>query len=577
MTTETTIPGKDAALETTIATLRAALARRRFRLTESAPAHELHGTWSIQLKDDDCPLLSAHGKGTTELAARASAYGAFVKRLATHDFWTRYHLGAKRGDAPFVHYPSERWFTPAADGSWPSELLNPALQALYNPEGDIDAGVLVDLNSGNAGRGICALPYQRLRDGASAYIPVNLIGNLYVGNGIAAGNTVDEARVQALSAIFERAIQFRVIGGGLCLPEVPGDVIARFPNIEAGIAALRGAGFGVLVKDASLGGKYPVMNVTLIHPKDQGVVTSYGAHPSLRIALERALAGLPQGLSLDALEGYPEPSFDPGDFGVVTNLESHFLGSGGVIAWDFLSDTSDYPFVDWNFSTTTGEDYQWLVDALHAEGKDIYVADFDEQGVYACRILVPDFSEIYPVEDLEWENDSGDNTLRPLLVRLQDLSVQECTALLVELQTSNLEDERAVWEILGLAVPAGTPWKQLRIGELKTLLALVVGDEEAVLEGCSWIHHYGDLAKPRRLVYRCIENIVRLREPENFRPALELLYGAETLAMAEALLDGSERFFGLEPLGPNFEGSAMHQSLLAAYDKLLAPGAGYMT
>jgi ribosomal protein S12 methylthiotransferase accessory factor len=40
------------------------------------------------------------------------------------------------------------------------------------------------------------------------------------------------------------------------------------------------------------------------------------------------------------------------------------------------------------------------------------------------------------------------------------------------------------------------------------------------------------------------------------------------LRQAEALLDGSERFFGLETLGPDMQGSAMHQTLLAAYDKL---------
>lgn len=38
------------------------------------------------------------------------------------------------------------------------------------------------------------------------------------------------------------------------------------------------------------------------------------------------------------------------------------------------------PFVDWNFSNTTEEDYQWLVDCIHGEGRDIYVADFSEQG-----------------------------------------------------------------------------------------------------------------------------------------------------------------------------------------------------
>ncbi|MBJ7309984.1 30S ribosomal protein S12 methylthiotransferase accessory factor YcaO [Rugamonas sp. CCM 8940] len=576
MTTETFIPGKDAALETTIATMQAKLAKRGFKLNESSLLHEVDGIWSTHMKDQECPMLFSNGKGATELAARASAYGEFVERLGTHYFWTHFNLGASRARRPVVHYPQEKWFQPGADGEWPAEMLNAELHAFYNPDGEIDGSVLVDLNSGNVERGICALPYQRLRDGSTAYIPVNIIGNLYVSNGMAAGNTVKEARSQALSEIFERAIKYRVIAEGLCLPEVPDDVVARFPAIAAGIAGLRKAGFGILVKDASLGGKYPVMNVTLIHPKDQGVFSSYGAHPRFEIALERAMTELLQGRVLASLEGFPEPSFDMSEINAVANLEIHFVDSSGVISWNFMSDTPDYPFCDWNFSTTTDEDYQWLVDAVHAEGKDIYVADFSEQGAYSCRILVPGFSEIYPVEDLEWENNSIGNELRPLLVRLHELSVQECTTLLADLQTSNLNDERPLWEILGLAAAPGTPWKQLRIGELKTLLALVVGDQEAILEGCDWIHHFKDLAAPRRLVYRCVEAIVKLDEDDesaNYTRSLELMFGGEALRLAEALLDGSERFFGLDTLGADFEGSAMHQTLLAAYDKLFAADA----
>lgn len=573
MTTETFIPGKDAALETTIATMQAKLAQRGFKLNESSLLHEVDGIWSTHMKDNDCPMLFSNGKGATELAARASAYGEFFERLGTHYFWTHFNLGATRANRPFVHYPQEKWFAIPADGSWPDEMLNPALHAFYNPDGEIDGSVLVDLNSGNVERGICTLPYTCVRDGSTAYIPVNIIGNLYVSNGMAAGNTLMEARSQALSEIFERAIKYRIIAEGLCLPEVPDDVIARYPNIQAGIAGLRAAGFGILVKDASLGGKYPVMNVTLIHPKDQGVFSSYGAHPRFEIALERAMTELLQGRALDSLEGFPEPGFDMSEINAVANLEIHFVDSSGVISWNFMGDTPDFPFCDWNFSTTTQEDYDWLVNAIHAEDKDIYVADFSEQGAYSCRILVPGFSEIYPVEDLEWENNSIGNALRPLLVRLHELSEEECATLLADLQTSNLNDERPLWEILGLAIPLGTPWKQLRIGELKTLLALVVGDEEAILEGCDWIHHFKDLAPARRLVYRCIESIINLEDADNYRRSFELMYGVDTVRQAEALLDGSERFFGLDTLGADFEGSAMHQTLLAAYDKLFAADA----
>ena len=571
MQNEHFIPGKDASLESTIATMQKKLAARGFVLNESSLLHEVDGIWSTHMKDNECPMLFSNGKGATELAARASAYGEFFERLGTHYFWTHFYLGATRANRPFVHYPQERWFAPTEDGKWPAGILNEELHAFYNPDGEIEDSVLVDLNSGNVERGICALPYTRLRDGAETFIPVNIIGNLYVSNGMSAGNTLMEARTQALAEIFERHIKYRIISEGLCLPEVPDEVIARFPNIHAGITGLRKAGFGILVKDASLGGKYPVMNVTLVHPKDQGVFSSYGAHPRFEIALERAMTELLQGRALSSLEGFPEPGFEMSEINAVANLEIHFVDSSGVISWNFMGDTPDFPFADWNFSNTTAEDYQWLVDCIHGEGKDIYIADFSEQGAYSCRILVPGMSEIYPVEDLEWENNSIGNAIRPQLVRLHDLSEEECAELLSDLQTMNLNDERPLWEILGLAIPVGTPWKQLRIGELKTLLALVVGDEDAILEGCDWIHHFQDLNPTRRLVYRCIESILKLDNTENYRRSLTLLYGAESVRQAEALLDGSERFFGLDTLGPDMEGSAMHQTLLAAYDKLFAP------
>jgi ribosomal protein S12 methylthiotransferase accessory factor len=134
----------------------------------------------------------------------------------------------------------------------------------------------------------------------------------------------------------------------------------------------------------------------------------------------------------------------------------------------------------------------------------------------------------------------------------------------------NLNDDRPLWEILGLAVPADTVWKQLRIGELKTLLALAIGDRDATREGCDWIHHYPEMEPARKLVYRCIESLMNLEDAGNYRRSLNLLYGVESVRQAETLLDRSERFFGLNTLGADMEGSAMHQTLLTAYDKLFA-------
>jgi ribosomal protein S12 methylthiotransferase accessory factor len=567
--TEHFIPGKDASLEASIATLQSRLEAIGFHIEERSWLNPVEGVWSVHIRDRDCPLLFTNGKGASELAARASALGEYFERLSTNYFWTHFHLGATIANREYVHHPAERWFALGDSGdAWPAGLLTSTLQGLYNPEASVRADQLVDLNSGNATRGICAIPYQRLRDGETVYFPVNLIGNLYVSNGMSAGNTPMEARTQALSEIFERHIKFRIIEEGLCLPDVPAAVIDRYPHIAAGIRALRCAGFGILVKDASLGGLYPVMNVTLLHPEDQGCFACFGAHPRFEVALERALTELLQGRALDSLAGFPAPGFDEAEIADPQNLEIHFVDSSGVISWQFLRDTPDFDFVDWNFGTTTEEDYAWSVDALQADGHDIYIADFEHLGVYACRILVPGVSEIYPFEELEFENNSVGNLIRPALARLPELGDDECAELFDLIIELELADDRLVTVLIGLAPDADSPWTDLRVGELKLLLALALGDDDAILEGCTWIAQYGQRSEARLKVYRCIADLVQLGDPNPFESALALLYGRETLELAFALFNQDERFFGLTKLGSDFEGSVMHRHLLEAYRKV---------
>jgi ribosomal protein S12 methylthiotransferase accessory factor len=568
MQTESFIPGKDASLESSIATMQGKLEGLGFHVEERSWLNPVDGVWSVHVSDRDCPLLFTNGKGGSRLAALASALGEFFERLSCNYFWTHYWLGDQFAGRSFAHYPREKWLQPGADGEWPEQLLTPELRALYNPDGSIDADALVDLNSGATERGICALPYQRLRDGTAVWFPVNIIGNLYVSNGMSAGNTEMEARTQALSEILERHVKFRIIGEGLCLPEVPEHVIARYPNIAAGIRGLRDAGFGILVKDASLGGEYPVMNVTLLHPGDQGCFSSFGAHPRFEIALERALTELLQGRGLNALAGFPEPGFDLDEIAAPPNIEIHFVDSSGIISWNFLGDTPDFEFCDWNFSDSTAEDYRWLVERIHRSGHDIYVADFRHLGVYACRILVPGMSEIYPLDDLEWENNSVGNAIREAVLHLPELDAEECADLLDTLQELDLQDQRPVAALIGLAADEGTLWADLRVGELKALLALAIGDEEAIREGCEWVRNFEQIEPWRRLVYRCIETLLELGGADRHRAALEELYGSATVASAEAMLRKEQQFFGISTPGLTLEGCDMHRRLLAAYAKL---------
>ena len=570
MQNEHFIPGKDASLEQSIASMQARLAARGFDIEECSWLNPVDNVWSVHVRNRECPLMFTNGKGATKLAALASALGEYFERLSCNYFWNHYFLGDAIANRSYAHYPRERWF-PFDGTDWPAELLTPELQAFYNPEGSIPAEALIDMNTGNYERGICAIPYVRQRDGAEVFFPVNIISNLYVSNGMSAGNTQAEARAQALSEILERHVKFKVIAEGLCLPDVPEEVIARYPAIAAGIAGLRVAGFGILVKDASLCGNYPVICVTMLNPHDQGVFASFGAHPRFEIALERALTELLQGRALEALDGFPPPGFDLDEVASAPNIEIHFVDSSGIVHWNFFGETPDFDFVNWNFNDLekglTSDDYTWLAARIHADGHDIYVADFDHLGVYACRILVPGMSEIYPVNDLEWENNSNGAAIRPAILNLAELEDEQCGQLLDTLNELNLADERPVAALIGLAPDAGSLWADLRVGELKTMLALTAGDRDAVREGCEWIRQFAQLDAGRRRVYQCIATLLEMADPDSHEAALVALYGEETLDQASDLIDGELRFFGLPSPGLDLAGCATHQSLLRQYEK----------
>ena len=569
MTEQTFIPGKDAALETSIATLQAKLAAAGFHIEEASWLNPIANVWSVHVRDHDCPMLFTNGKGGSQKAALASALGEYFERLSTNYFWADFYLGKNVSNANFVHYPQEKWFALPEDGSLPEDLLDEDTLSYYDPENSLEAEKLVDINSGNTERGICALPYVRQRDGETVWFPVNVIGNLYVSNGMSAGNTATEARTQALSEIFERHIKFRIIAEAICLPDVPAEVIARYPHIQAGIDELRAAGFGILVKDASLGGKYPVMCVTLLNPEDQGCYASFGAHPRFEVALERSLTELLQGRALDRLSGFAEPSFELEEVSSPQNLETHFIDSSGPIHWDFLWSEPDYDFVDWNFSGTTEQECQYLMDRIHDEDFDIYIMDYNHLGVYACRIIVPGMSDIYPVEDLEWDNNSTGNSLREAILHLPELDEEECADLFDTIDEMGLDDHQPVAALLGLAPDAGSLWADLRVGELKTLLALVIDDEDAILEGCQWIRHFEQINDERRRAYRCIEALVEMGEDaDGYAENMSLLFGATAYQQAQALLSGELRFWGIESPTLELHGFHTHQRLLDAYRKV---------
>ncbi len=573
----TYIAGKDLPLEQTIANMSGVLAGLGMKIEIASWRNIVPNVWSLHIRDAHSPMCFTNGKGATKESALASALGEFIERLNFNHFYNDQFWGEDIANAAFVHYPNERWFKPGPKDALPVEILDEYCLRIYNPDGELRGSHLYDTNSGNIQRGICSLPFVRQSDGEVVYFPSNLIDNLFLSNGMSAGNTQAEAQVQCLSEIFERAVKREILEGEIALPDVPHKVLAKYPGILAGIEELEKQGFPVLVKDASLGGEFPVMCVTLMNPRTGGVFASFGAHPSLEVALERSLTELLQGRSFEGLNDLPRPTFESNAVTEPNNFVEHFIDSSGVVSWRFFSAKADFDFVEWDFSgrgeNSNAEEAAVLFGMLEDLGKEAYIAVYENLGATACRILVPGYSEVYPLEDLIWDNTNKALLFRADILNLHRLDDASLAALLDRIEDSELDDYTDIGTLIGIEFDENTAWGQLTILELKLLIALALQQFEAAQELVETFLQYNENTVERGLFYQALNVVLEVMldddlELDDYAVNFRRMFGNPRMDAVMGSVDGSVRFFGLTPTSMKLEGLARHQRLLDSYKKL---------
>jgi ribosomal protein S12 methylthiotransferase accessory factor len=571
----TWIEGKDLPLEQTIANMTQILADLGMKIEIASWRNIVPHVWSLHIRDAASPMCFTNGKGATKESALASALGEFIERLNCNFFYNDQFFGEEIADSAFVHYPNERWFQPGPDDALPEGILDDYCLDIYNPDGELFGSNLIDTNSGRVDRGICALPFVRQSDGETVYFPSNLIENLYLSNGMSAGNTLVEAQVQCLSEIFERAVKREIIEQELALPDVPLEVLEQYPGILEGIRALEEQGFPVLVKDASLGGQFPVMCVTLMNPRTGGVFASFGAHPSFHVALERSLTELLQGRSFEGLNDFQPPTFNSLAVTEPNNFVEHFIDSSGVISWRFFSAKPDYDFSHWNFSGSNQDEADTLFGILAEMGREVYMAVYEDLGAPVCRILVPGYSEVYPVDDLVWDNTNKALDYREDILNLHRLSDDELADLAERLDESQLDVYTDIRTLIGVEFDENTVWGQLTILELRLLIMLALERHEEALELVEQFLQYNDNTVERGLFYRAVQAVLEVvlddeLELDDFLPNLSRMFGTERMQAVVGSVMGEVRFHGLTPTSMKLEGLDRHLRLIDSYKKLHA-------
>ena len=530
--------GKNAPLETSLANMSNVLTKLDIQTTLSTALHPLKNCFSVNLSFDGAKsFIYSNGKGINHEASLASAYGEFIERLQTNNFFSDFYLPNRSHFADEILFEVDDFLDTAFDKK---------LAKFYNPNGELSGEDLIDFNSEHEDK-IVTLPFLNLTTNKKVNIPQNLISNLYVSNGLASGNTPNEAKVQALSEIIERYVKIKVIKEGLSLPPFDNAIIQKFEKLNDDIKTLREFGYKIEVLDSSLGGVYPVVAISLINPKNSTLFVSFGAHPILEVALERTMTELMQGRDLDKLDSFETPTFDITIVDDSSNIESHFIDSNGKICFGFLSAKKSFDTVPWRYDGVNSDDeYKFLVDILHSEKREIHLREYDYLGFYSCQIIVPNFSEVYPIDDLIYNNKNQAKMIRDMVLNFQEFDSEDILNAILPLDNSI-----DVGKYIGVIFE--NPFTML---EFKAQIHILLDELDEAKELLS----YSD-KKLSKVVSEIIIMEGENLDFDNFKEGLFAIFGEEIVQKAIQIIAAEEYLIDTTLKGE-------YLSILALYDEL---------
>lgn len=564
MSTKTYLTGKSDYLESSIERIQQALSAHGFALDFSQWLNPTPYIHSVHVKERDCPALFANGKGISEKACQASAMGEFVERLGNHYLFADFYLG--QTPQGFLMHPQEKRL-PVADFQR-SDVLSDALWSLYDADAELTAAQLVALQDG--GDEITAIPLSSVDDTETVYFPVNLLNSLYASNGLAAGNSLLEAGVQSLSEVLERWVRIQILKNGWCLPAIDDDIWRANPRMVAAVEKLALHGLECDIRDASLGGRYPVVAIIVRDVETGKLVVSFGAHPLFEVAIERTLTESLQGRLINERDAFAYPVVDTDLVASEENCEMHFIDASGLWHLSFFADPAqaDFSAVAWDFSGDMQQQWQALLDMVAQAGHRVYWTHHQQLALHVVRLVVPGMSEIYPMRDLIDGNASRGLPLRAALNQIDWQDERSFEVLLHVLEEEAYLSYIRVASLIGLLPDPGTPWFSLTVAELKLGCLLYLGDFEAAQQALAEVLTLGrDLPE-----YQALDMALSLLLSEQLAEqvsALVALFGEERWQSVVQWLDGECFIWDIELVQVE-RYSARHQALLRAHTKLNA-------
>lgn len=338
--------------------------------------------------------FGTNGKGMTKEFALASGYGELMERLqlgsiCRGDLQKGGSFSAGDGRSEVV--PAEELL--CKNRTW-YEAFSRKLN-LYTGQTLTPEEILMQYadQDGN----ITCTPFYCINTRTKEFLPTTLRQIIYTTNGCAAGNTAEESIVQGMSEIMERYNQLRTISENITLPDIPEDVLKQYPAAYEIISFIRDSGFRVVIKDCSLGQKFPVVCACIIDTKTGKYHTHFGAYPIFEIALERSLTESFQGRSINNIAEFDGFCYKKDDVFALDNFLNELCRGSAEKMPGFFSGTPGYPYNEnMGFTGTNNRALlQECIDFFTQQGCDILVRDCSCLGFPTHQVLIPGYSEVF--------------------------------------------------------------------------------------------------------------------------------------------------------------------------------------
>jgi ribosomal protein S12 methylthiotransferase accessory factor len=325
--------------------------------------------------------FSSFGKGESKEEALLSAYGEMCERLITRNYFEEYYINGL--------YPDMK----------NSDFLNEELKHFYKID-ELTKEDLIDFNSDKFE--ILSIPFLEKDTAKTVYFPINIIQNLYASNGMAFHFDLREAYYNAKTEIIERFVKFDVIRYALPLPKISHPLNSS----------------KIQIYDATLDGRYPVMAASFI--EDDEIILSFGCDLNREVAIKKAY------LELWQTELKERGRFNENIEEVKSsfNLYKHFANLSGDVHTNFLK-------------APLFKEAKWQFNSLDVFKEKEYIKVYEKNPFLAVRIIIPGISEVYPLQDLIYNNiNQGKLYYRDKILNYEKYSDNEIYEIIDELKYS---------------------------------------------------------------------------------------------------------------------------------------------